>query len=131
MSWSDSIADMLTRIRNAQRAGAEIAEVPHSKLKAEIARVLKREGFVADYVAEGGGRKILRVYLKYSEDGEPVIRSLRRESKPGLRRYVTRDKIPSVLSGMGVSILSTSLGVMTGKEAKKRRVGGELICTVW
>ena len=131
MSWSDSIADMLTRIRNAQRTGSEITEAPHSKLKAEIARVLKREGFIADYVAEGGDRKVLRIYLKYTSEGEPVIRGLRRESKSGLRRYVTRDKIPNVLSGMGVAILSTSLGVMTGKEAKKRHVGGELLCSVW
>lgn len=131
MSWSDSIADMLTRIRNAHRATLEKVEVPHSKLKGEIARILKKEGFISDYLVEGGSHKTLRMYLKYTARGESVIRGIKRESKAGLRRYVARGKAPMVLGGMGIAIISTSKGVMTGKDAVKQGVGGELICTVW
>ena len=131
MSWSDPIADMLTRIRNAQAATHEMVEVPHSKLKAEIARVLKREGFITDYVSEGGAKKVLRVYLKYSPEGEPSIRGLQRVSRPGLRKHTGVDEIRPVLGGMGVAILTTSQGIMTDQEARRQRVGGEVLCSVW
>lgn len=131
MSLSDTIADMLTRVRNAHMAGADIVEVPHSKLKSEITRVLKKEGYITDYLVEGSTKKVLRIYLKYVAVGEPAIRGLKRESKPGLRRYVTADKAPRVLGGLGIAILSTSHGVMTASEARKRRVGGEVLCSVW
>jgi len=131
MSWSDPVADMLTRIRNAHGAEQEIVEIPASKLKAEIARVLKREGYVSDFVIEGGGRKTLRVYLKYGAERTPAIRGLKRESRPGLRHYVKGDGIPRVLGGMGIAILSTSAGIMTDREARERHVGGEVLCSVW
>ena len=130
MSWSDPIADMLTRIRNAHRAGLDVVEVPHSRLKGEVGRVLKDEGYISDYVWESGGR-VLRVYLKYTANRQPAIRGLRRESHAGLRRYVTADKLPRVLGGMGVAILSTSRGVMTAADARQRRLGGEYLCSVW
>ncbi len=132
MSWSDPIADMLVRIRNAHMAGVDTVEMPHSSIKGELIRIMKREGFVADYVVDGGGgRKLLRVYLKYTGEREPAIRGMQRKSKPGLRIYVTSGTIPMVLGGMGIAILSTSSGVMTGKEAKKLNLGGELLCTLW
>ena len=131
MSWSDPIADMLTRIRNAHGGELDITEMPHSRMKGEIARILKREGYITDYVVEGGVKKQLRVYLKYSVDREAAIRGLRRESRPGLRSYVTSAEIPKVLGGMGVGILSTSAGIMTDKEARQQKIGGELICSVW
>lgn len=131
MSWSDPIADMLTRIRNAQAAAHEMVEVPHSKMKSEIARVLKREGFITDYVAEGGPQKVLRLYLKYTPDGDPVIRGLQRISRPGLRRHTGVGEIRPILGGMGVAILTTSKGIMTDKEARTNRIGGELLCSVW
>jgi small subunit ribosomal protein S8 len=128
---SDPIADMLNRIRNASAARHESVEVPHSRKKGEIARLLKREGYLADYVVEGGAGKHLRVYLKYDENRDPVIRGLRRESRPGLRRYVAVGTVPKVLGGMGCAVISTSKGIMTGKEAVENKSGGELICTVW
>jgi small subunit ribosomal protein S8 len=131
MSWSDPIADMLTRIRNAQRAGLEMVEMPHSSLKGEIVRVLKREGFIHDHVVDGSTKKTLRVYLKYGPGHEPAIQGLKRESKAGRRVYASVRAVPRVLDGMGVAILSTSSGVMTDKEARKRRVGGEVVCLVW
>lgn len=131
MSWSDPVADMLTRIRNAYGAEHEVVEMPYSRLKAEIARVLKKEGFVTDYASEGGVKKILKVYLKYSEQGKPSITGLKRESRPGLRSYVNATEIPRVLGGMGIAILSTSSGVLTDKEARKQHVGGELLCSIW
>jgi small subunit ribosomal protein S8 len=131
MSQTDPIADMLTRLRNGHMSGREIVEVPHSKLKDEITRILKREGYITDYVVEGGAKKILRIYLKYLGEGEPAIRGMKRESRSGLRHYVAADEVPRVLGGLGVMILSTSSGVMTGKEARKRNVGGEVLCSVW
>ena len=132
MSVSDPISDMLTRIRNAGRAGLDTTEMPHSKLKGEIARILKKEGFIADYVAEGlAGKKQLRVYLKYTSDRTPVIRGLRRISKPGLRRYAGVAKAPRVIGGMGIAIISTSRGLMTDREMRHGRVGGEVLCYVW
>lgn len=132
MSLNDPIADMLTRIRNAVRAGQDVTQVPHSKLKCEIARVLKKEGFLADFVTEGhGGKKDLRLYLKYGAGRQPVIRGLRRISKPGLRRYSPAAKMPRVVGGMGVAIVSTSRGVVTDREARSSKVGGEILCYVW
>jgi len=131
MSWSDPIADMLTRIRNGQAAGAEVVEVPHSRLKGEIVRLLKREGYISDFVVEGSVKKVLRVYLKYDRERRPAIQGLKRESMAGRRKYVSWDKIPRVLNGLGVAIVSTPAGVLTDRDARKRRVGGELLCSVW
>jgi small subunit ribosomal protein S8 len=133
---TDPIADMLTRIRNACMARHDRTEMPHSHLKEHVARVLKSEGFVDDVRvsegdAEGKGPKLLTVVLRYGRDKESAIDGVRRVSTPGRRVYVRHDRIPRVLSGMGVSILSTSHGVMTDKDARKQRVGGELICEVW
>lgn len=129
MSLSDPIADMLTRIRNAYIAGLDIVEVPHSKLKGEITRILKKEGYITDYVIET--KKILRIYLKYTLPHEPAIRGLKRASKPSLRKHVKAEKVPVILGGLGVAVLSTSSGVITDKEARKRHVGGEVLCWVW
>lgn len=131
MSWSDPIADMLTRIRNAQAAGLEVIEMPGSRMKAEIARILKAEGYIGDYEVEGTVKKVLRLALKYTDDTEPVIRGIRRESKPGLRRFCGWKEIPRVLGGLGMSVVSTSQGVMTGREARRRKLGGELVCSIW
>jgi small subunit ribosomal protein S8 len=122
---------MLTRVRNAQKAGHASVEMPHSRLKAEIARVLKREGFVSDFAVENGAPKSLKLLLKYTEQLEPVIRGLKRESCPGLRRYVVAAKVPRVLGGQGIAILSTSAGILTDREARARNIGGEMLCTVW
>ena len=131
MSWSDPIADMLTRIRNAQKAEHETVEMPFSRLKGEIAQVLKREGFITDFVVEGGTPKSLKLSLKYTEDHEPVIRGLKRESRPGLRHYVAAAKVPRVLAGQGIAVLSTSSGILTDREARGQNVGGEVLCTIW
>lgn len=132
MSVSDPISDMLNRIRNASSAGMKTAEVDHSVLKSEIAAILKREGYVRDVAIEAeGGRKTLQVALKYGAGRKPVIKGLRRISRPGLRRYVGFDGIPRVLGGMGIAILSTPQGVMTDAEARQKRVGGEVLCQVW
>ena len=131
MSWSDPVADMLTRIRNAHRSDLELVEMPHSRLKEEIARILKREGYVEDFSTEGVVRKSLRVYLRYTQEREPAIRGVKRQSKPGNRLYSSADKMPRVLSGLGISIVSTSAGVMTDKEARQKHLGGEILCSVW
>jgi small subunit ribosomal protein S8 len=131
MSQSDPIADMLTSIRNAQMVGLELVDIPHSRMKTEIARILKKEGYITDYVVEGTMHRALRVYLKYTADSEPVIKGIKRVSRPGLRRYSGTREIPRVLAGMGTAIVSTSSGVMTGKEAKTQRTGGEVLCVVW
>ncbi len=131
MSMSDPISDMLTRVRNAVSVGHEKVAIPHSKLKSEVARVMKSEGFIRDYVVEGGAKKTLTLYLKYAEGLEPAIRGLKRYSKPGLRRYCGSKEVPRVLGGLGVAILSTSSGVMSDKEARQKHVGGEVLCTVW
>jgi small subunit ribosomal protein S8 len=129
---TDPIADMLTRIRNAALARHDRTEMPYSRLKEHVARVLKSEGFVDDVrVSEGEGQKQLTVVLRYGRDKESALDGVRRVSTPGRRVYVRHDRIPRVLSGMGVSILSTSHGVMTDKDARKQKVGGELICEVW
>jgi small subunit ribosomal protein S8 len=129
---NDPIADMLTRIRNAGAAGHRRVDMPVSKLKIEIARILTENHFVLGYkVLDDGRHGSLRVYLKYTDEERPVIRSLKRVSRPGLRRYVGATDVTRVRSGLGIAILSTSEGVMTDREARKRRVGGELIATVY
>jgi small subunit ribosomal protein S8 len=131
MSVTDPIADMLNRIRNALSAGRDATVVPHSILKEQIAAILKKEGYIADFAVGDGERKAIVIRLKYTADGESAITGLRRVSMSGLRRYVKADKIPNVLGGMGTAIVSTSSGLMTGREARKKRLGGELVCTVW
>jgi small subunit ribosomal protein S8 len=132
MSLSDPISDMLNRIRNASEAGLKTTDISHSRMKGEIAVILKKEGYLRDVSVEGEGReKVIRVVLKYDATRKPTIRGLRRISKPGLRRYVGFDQIPLVLGGMGVSVLSTPAGLMTDTEARQKRVGGELLCQVW
>jgi small subunit ribosomal protein S8 len=129
---TDPISDMLTRIRNASMARHDRAEMPHSQLKESLAHVLKSEGFLDDVrVSDGEGLKRLTVVLRYGRDRQSAIDGVRRVSTPGRRVYVRHDRIPRVLSGMGVSILSTSRGVMTDKDARKQRVGGELLCEIW
>jgi small subunit ribosomal protein S8 len=127
---SDPISDMLTRIRNASRALLPAVEMPHSRVKEGIAHILKREGYVAEVTADGKTLKNLKIQLKYSGK-KPVIEGLKRISKPGLRKYVGSTEIPRVLGGMGVSILSTSEGIMTGTQAKQKNLGGELLCYIW
>jgi small subunit ribosomal protein S8 len=132
MSFTDPIGDMLTRIRNASSARHEKVLVPKSRLKVRIAEVLKEEGFIKDFVVhQDGVQGAITIVLKYSADREPAISDIKRVSKPGLRRYVPTDSIPRVLNGMGIAILSTSKGVLVDREARKQKVGGELICTVW
>ena len=128
---TDPIADMLTRVRNAAQARHRRVDMPVSKLKVEIARILKDNHYIHDFkVLEDGAHDVLRLYLKYYQE-KPVIRELKRVSKPGLRRYVSVLEIPRVRNGLGMAILSTSKGVMTGREAREARVGGELLAIVW
>ena len=134
MSMTDPIADMLTRIRNGITSHHDRVEMPSSKLKVEVAKILKSEGFISNYkVVEEDGRPqaTLRVYLKYSEDGEPVIHGIERISRPGRRVYRGKEEIPQVLGGLGLAIVSTSKGVLSGSEAAKSGVGGEVLCQVW
>lgn len=132
MSFSDPIGDMLTRIRNAAAAGAASVEIPYSRVKGDIAGILKREGYIGDFSqSDEGGRKALRITLKYATGRKPVIQGLRRMSKPGFRQYVGVGSIPRVLGGMGMAILSTPAGIVSDGEARKRRMGGELLCLVW
>jgi small subunit ribosomal protein S8 len=130
---TDPVADMLTRIRNATRARHARVEVPASKLKIEIARVLKEEGYISTYkvVDESKTRKSLRVFLKYTPDKRSVITNLQRISRPGSRRYLATSEIRGVQGWLGINILSTPRGVMTGRTARKEHVGGELLCEVW
>ena len=133
MSMTDPVADMLTRIRNACGSKHRRVDIPSSKLKLEIARLLKENNFIQDFktVPAEDGRPLLRVVLKYAHGGQPVIRELRRVSSPGLRKYVGCMEIPRVRNGLGVAILSTSRGLMTDREARKQRTGGELLALVW
>lgn len=132
MVTSDPIADMLTRVRNALAARHPKVDVPASKLKMDIARILKDEGYVLNYkLTEEGVRKLIRIYLKYTPANLPVISRIERVSRPGCRVYVGSKEIPKVLGGMGVNILTTPRGVMTGATARKQGVGGELLCQVW
>ena len=127
---TDTISDMLTRIRNASRVQLPAVEVPHSKTKESIAHILKKEGYVSEVAVEGKAIKKITLKLKY-EGKRSVIEGLRRVSTPGLRRYVGATKIPQVRGGLGISVVSTSQGVMTGTQARKNNLGGELICYVW
>ena len=132
MSMSDPIADFLTRIRNANMAQHESVEAPASKMKKDIAEILKNEGFIRDYeFIEDNKQGIIRVFLKYGKNGERVISGIRRISKPGLRSYVKADAVPKVLNGLGIAILSTSEGVMTDKDARAKKIGGEVIAYIW
>ena len=131
MTISDPIADMLTRIRNAVMVRHDSVLVPASKMKMAIARVLKDEGFISDYeVVRGKPHRTIKVYLKYDDKNQPIISGLERVSKPGLRVYVDRKEIPRVAGGLGIAIISTSQGVMTGHEAWQKGIGGELLCYV-
>lgn len=132
MSMTDPIADMLTRIRNSLMAGHERVTMPSSKIKAEIARILRDEGFISGYTQEADEKQgLLHVELKYGPHGQRVITGLERVSKPGRRVYVGREEIPDLLGGMGITILSTSRGILDGRSARRLGVGGEWICNVW
>lgn len=131
---SDPIADMLTRIRNAVSARHDTVDIPASKVKLEIARVLKEEGFIRDYAVNADEKRPqadLHVELSYGQRKQPVINGLKRVSKPGLRVYVQQREIPRVYGGLGIAIVSTPRGIMTGQQARRQRVGGELLCYVW
>jgi small subunit ribosomal protein S8 len=127
---TDPISDMLTRIRNANRALLPVVEIPHSKMKESIAGIFKREGYIADFAVEGKLPKAIKIRLKY-QGKKSIIEGLRRISTPGLRCYVGATDIPRVRGGLGVSVISTSEGVMTGTQARKKNLGGELLCYVW
>lgn len=128
---TDPIADMLTRMRNALGAKHQKVDIPVSKVKLEIARILKDEAFISNYKVVGeGARRVIRVYLRYGPRGERILSQLERVSRPGCRVYVGSDSIPKVLAGLGVNVLSTSRGVMTDKQARREKVGGEILCRV-
>ena len=131
MTITDPIADMLTRIRNAVQAKHETVEVPASKIKVELARILKQEGYIENYSVDGDLQKMIHITLKYGKHGEKVISGIKRISKPGLRVYADVESIPRVLNGLGIAVLSTSKGIMTDKEARQQKVGGEVIAYVW
>ncbi|AFS41079.1 MAG: 30S ribosomal protein S8 [Leuconostoc gelidum] len=132
MSMTDPIADLLTRIRNANLAHREIVEIPASKIKKSIAEILKSEGFIRDveYI-EDNKQGVIRVFLKYGEERNRVITGIKRISKPGLRKYAKSDSLPKVLNGLGIAIISTSVGVITDKEARSKQIGGEILAYVW
>jgi small subunit ribosomal protein S8 len=130
MSMHDPIADLLTRIRNARRAYHRYVDFQASKIKVNIIRILQEQGFVENFLVDDEAGKG-RVFLKYANGREPVIQGLKRMSTPGLRRYVSSKKIPKVLGGMGIAIISTPKGVMDGESARKQKLGGELLCLVW
>ena len=132
MTTSDPIADMLTRIRNAMSARHPKVDVPASKLKMDIARILKEEGYIMNYkLADEGARRSIRIYLKYTPGNVPVISRIERVSRPGCRVYVASKEVPRVLGGLGINILTTPRGVMTGSAARKEKVGGEVLCQLW
>lgn len=132
MNITDPIADMLTRIRNANNTNKDVVDMPTSNIKESIARILKEEGFILDYkTVENYPQNLLRLYLKYGENGQKVITGLKRISKPGLRVYVKKDEIPKVLGGLGIAVISTSHGIMTDKMARNNGVGGEVLCYIW
>jgi small subunit ribosomal protein S8 len=129
---TDPIADMLTRIRNAQKAGKDSVTMPHSGMKQTILDIIKNEGYISNYEEnEVKGKLFISVGLKYDKNGMPVIHSIERISKPGIKRYISCKEITPVMGGMGVLIISTNKGVMTGKKARKEKVGGEVICRIW
>jgi small subunit ribosomal protein S8 len=132
MTTSDPIADMLTRVRNALQARHAKVDVPASRLKGDIAKILKDEGYIANYkLTEDGPKKSIRIYLKYTPTNDPAISAIERVSRPGCRVYVGSKEVPKVLGGLGINILTTPQGVMTGLSARKAGVGGELLCRVW
>ncbi len=131
MSMTDPIADMLTRIRNAVAVNKDSLALPSSKNKVQIAKILKEEGFITDYVISGDTKKVLTIVLKYGPNNEKVISGLKRISKPGLRVSTTSDKLPRVLRGLGIAIISTSQGVMTDRKARALGIGGEVVAYVW
>jgi small subunit ribosomal protein S8 len=129
---TDPIADMLTRIRNANIVYREVVDVPASRMKRALADILKQEGYIRDYeLIEDGKQGVLRIHLKYGANRERVISGLKRISRPGLRVYAGYDELPRVLGGLGIAIISTSRGVMTEKQAREQRIGGEVLCYVW
>ncbi len=129
---TDPIADMLVRIKNASKAKHAYAEMPSSKMKVQIAEILKREGFIEDYqLIESNPFNVLRVKLRYTKDKQQIIKGIRKISKPGLKVYVKKDEVPRVLGGLGIAIISTSKGLLTDREARARGLGGEVICYVW
>jgi small subunit ribosomal protein S8 len=132
MSMTDPIADFLTRIRNGLKSDRDDVEIPHSRFKVELARILREQGYIEDYTVEPARvGEIVRVRLKYTQDRAPVITGIQRVSRPGRRTYVQADEIPKVLGGMGTAIISTSRGVMTGHDARREGVGGEVVAHVW
>ncbi len=131
MNVTDPIADMLTRIRNALQARHEVVEVPASKIKVEIARILKEEGFIESYVVSGDIKKSITIVLRYGANNQKILSGLKRISKPGLRVYAEVDSIPRVLNGLGIAIISTSAGIMTDKKARAAHVGGEVLAYIW
>jgi small subunit ribosomal protein S8 len=132
MSLTDPVSDFLTRVRNAIKGRQQKVDAPYSKLKVEIARILKEEGYISNFKAvEEEGRKVLRVQLKYSSDNSSPISDLKRVSRPGCRVYVGHTEIPRVLGGLGINILTTPKGVMTGRQARKEGVGGEVLCEIY
>ncbi len=132
MTLTDPIADMLTRIRNALMAGHDSVLVPASKVKLVLARILKEEGFITEYeLLRGKPQRVMKLRLRYMDDGEPAISGLKRVSRPGLRVYVGSNEIPRLYGGMGVALLSTHEGVLTGRKARSHGVGGELLCYIW
>ena len=128
MGMTDPIADLLTRIRNGNTAGKVYIEAPFSKMKAEIVRILKEEGFIQNYTRN---EQTLRVHLKYTENGKRIITEIKRISKPGCRVYCSKNDLPKVLNGLGIAVVSTSKGMLTDKAARLAQVGGEVLCTVW
>lgn len=128
MGMTDPIADLLTRIRNGNMASKPYIDAPLSKIKAEIARILKAEGYIDGYTTS---ERSLRIYLKYTDEGKRVITEIKRISKPGCRVYCSREKLPKVLNGLGIAIISSSKGILTDREARQTSVGGEVLCTVW
>ena len=132
MTMTDPVADMLTRVRNALKASHEQVDIPSSKIKINIANVLKSEGYIRNFkIITDGRHRLIRIFLKYDEEGVPVIGGVKRVSKPSYRVYAGYDEIPKVLNGYGVNIISTSKGLMTDREARKMRVGGEILCSLW
>lgn len=132
MNVSDPVSDLLARLRNALSARHEKTDVPSSRFKVEIARILKDEGYIKNFkVLDDRGAGLLRLYLKYDEAGNPVIHGIARQSRPGRRLYAGKSELPEPLGGLGVAIVSTSQGLLAGHDAKKRGVGGEVVCTVW
>jgi small subunit ribosomal protein S8 len=132
MSMTDPIADLLTRIRNASKEKHEKLEVPASRLKANVVRVLKEEGYIKNFrLVREEGRPVIKVYLKYTDHGDAVIQGIKRISRPGLRRYSGYEELPRPLGGAGISIISTSKGVLTGQRARSQKLGGEVLCEVW